>query len=277
MVEKVQGFQRNIEQAERLLRNLDSQSGQQEAKLEQASSDTLKAYRWVLNNQDKFEQEVFGPPVVTCSVNDPKYADAIESLFQKTDFLAFTTQNRRDFRTLQRALIGELQLHDVSIRTCSIPLGNLRSPFSEDEVRRLGFDAWAKDLLSGPEPVLAMLCSENRLNQTPVGLKDISDDMYAELESGSLSSWVSGKYSYQVNRRREYGPSATSTRVRPVKPAQVWTSKPVDASVKQQHQENIELWKEQLAEVSDKMRSEKATLTEVHSAHERNTEETVRF
>jgi hypothetical protein len=37
---------------------------------------TLKAYRWLLENQSKFEKEVFGPPIVTCSITDPKYADA---------------------------------------------------------------------------------------------------------------------------------------------------------------------------------------------------------
>ena len=275
LVEKRRQYLSLIEEEERKLRNLDSQLGRQEAKLQAASQDSLKAYRWILDNQDRFEKEVFGPPTVTCSITDPKYADAIESLFQRTDFLAFTTQSKNDFRTLQRALMGELKLQDISIRTCSTSLDLMRPPLSADELRRLGFDGWAKDFLKGPEPVVAMLCSENRLHQTPVGLREISDESYSTMESGNFSSWVSGKHSYLVTRRREYGPGATSTRVRQVKPAKVWTSQPVDASFKQQHRDNILKWTEQQAELEEQMNGERAAIDELREQLERVNQATV--
>jgi hypothetical protein len=267
--------QRKIQQAERQLGSLDSQSGQQEHKLAQASHDSLKAYRWLLDNQDKFEKEVFGPPIVTCSITDPKFADAVESLFQKSDFTSFTTQTRNDFRTLQRALSGELRLHDVSIRTCSISLDSMRAPMPDDQIRRMGFDGWAKDFLTGPEPVIAMLCSEKSLHSTPIGLGDIPEEVFNQLQNGTLSSWVSGQNNFQVNRRKEYGPSATSTRVRQIKPAQVWTSRPVDVSHRRQYQENIDLWREQLKDIQDKLQSEKATMEKIRQDHDRIDQETV--
>jgi hypothetical protein len=242
------------------LHSLGSQSGQQEAKLERASKHSYQAYKWLQDNQDKFEKEVFGPPIVTCSVKDPKYANAVESLLQRTDFIAFTTQTRNDFRTLQRALNIEMRLHDISIRTSTTPLENFRPPVSDEELRSLGFDGWAKDFLSGPEPVLAVLCSENRLHQTPVNLQDISDETFATLENGSISSWVAGKQSYQIVRRREYGPSAVSTRVRQVRPAQVWTSQAVDVVAKQEVERNILALKDELSQIKEKMESERSRL-----------------
>ncbi|KXG54395.1 RecF/RecN/SMC [Penicillium griseofulvum] len=263
-----QQAQRNIQQAERQLSNLDSASGQQEMKLQNSSSDSMKAYKWLLENQSKFEKEVFGPPMVTCSITDPKYADAVESLFQKTDFTSFTVQTKNDFRTFQNAINQTLRLHDISIRTCSLPLDTMRPPMSNDELSQLGFDGWARDFLVGPDPVIAMLCSEKNLHSTPIGLRDISNEVFARLEGGLLSNWVSGKTGYNVTRRREYGPGATSTRVREIKRAQVWTSQPVDVSLKREYQENITLWKEQLQDVKEKLESEKAAVSRIREEHE---------
>ena len=257
-----------IRHAEQRLNNMDSQTGRQEAKLEGLSSDSLKAYKWLLNNQHRFEKEVFGPPAVCCSVNDAKYADAVESAFQRTDLIAFTTQSKEDFRKLQKALNTELRLSDIAIRTSSIPLERFQPPVSERELQALGFQGWAKDFLHGPEPVLAMFCSENRLHQTPIRLGDISDDDFHRIENGPISSWVAGKHTYQVVRRREYGPSATSTRVRQVRPAKVWTSQPIEASVKQQLESDIQMWERELNEVKEEIDADRTLLSRLGKENE---------
>ncbi|KAL4898774.1 P-loop containing nucleoside triphosphate hydrolase protein [Aspergillus ambiguus] len=271
LVQALREKDEQVKQAEQQLASLDSQSGRQENKLKQASFDTFKAYMWLRENQDRFEKEVFGPPIVTCSVNNPRYADAIESLLQKNDFTAFTTQTRNDFKTLQTALIRERRLHDITIRTCSVPLSNFSVPMSGEEISRLGFDGFAKEYLSGPEPVLAMLCSELRLHQTPITLQAISDEQYRVMESGSIasiSSWVAGKQTYQVTRRREYG-NASSTRVRQVRPARCWTSQPVDASAKQDVKQHIQELKLEMREIEQQMEAEKAKITQLSRDHEK--------
>jgi len=276
LVARVHELKRLIEQEERRLQNLDSQSGQQEAKLQRLSSDSHKVYLWLLENQDKFEKEVFGPPIVTCSVTDSRYADAVESLLQRNDLSAFTVQTRNDFRTMQKMAIKEMGLHDITLKTSSAPLSAMRSPVTDEEIRRLGFDGWAKDFITGPEPVIASLCSENRLHQTPVSLRDISDEAYNKLENAEaspISSWVSGKHSYQVTRRREY--NAKSTRVRQVRPAQAWTSQPVDASLKQQHREAIQTYNREMSEIREELNSEKEKAQEIGNALQRLNDEMV--
>lgn len=257
-----------VKELELHLQRLDSQSGRQEEKLKQLSHDSYKAYQWIQANQDKFEKEVFGPPVVTCSVKDPKYADAIESLFQRNDFIAFTVQSRNDFRTLQRELNIGQKLHEISIKTSSVPLESFGPPRSEDEIRKLGFDGWAKDFINGPDPVIATLCSENRLNQTPIGRRNMTDEEFRRMEQGPVSSWVSGKQSYQVARRKEYGPSATSTRVRQVRPAKVWTSQPLDASAKQDLVQDIQVLKGEMRELQEKIDMERANLLQLGRDHD---------
>ncbi|KAI3007463.1 hypothetical protein CBS147346_3272 [Aspergillus niger] len=255
-----------IKQAERQLQNLESQAGQQENKLGRLSADSVRAYHWIQQNQDKFEKEVFGPPVVTCSVKDPKYADAVESFLQRTDFMAFTTQTRNDFRTLQRILCGEQKLTDISIRTCSTPLDRLQPSAAEaDEFREFGFECWAKDCLSGPDPVLAMLCSEKGLHQIPISHADMADNDFERLKAGRLVSWVSGRINYTVMRRREY--DAISSRLRPLRPARVWTSQPVDASERQAVTQKIRTLKGEVQEVQEQINSEKARLEQLGQKH----------
>lgn len=265
----------NIRQTEQQLKSLDSQAGQQEQKLKSLSHDTYRAYQWVKGNQNRFEKEVFGPPIVSCSVTDPKYADAVESMFQRNDFVAFTTQSRSDFRVLQKAL-ADMRMSDVSIRTCSIPLERFPPPMSEGELKELGFDCWARDVLTGPDPVIALLCSENRLNSTPICLRNISEAEYHRMENGPLTTWVAGKQAYQVNRRREYGPNATSTRVRPVRPARVWTSQPVDGSARQELERTIMELNDGIREVQETMDVDKAEITQLKETYQENERARVR-
>ncbi|KAJ5663158.1 hypothetical protein N7507_003889 [Penicillium longicatenatum] len=271
LAERVGQLRSLVQTEEDKLKRLDSQLGQQENKLGALSKDTYTAYHWVLQNQDKFEKEVFGPPVVTCSVTDPRYADAVESAMQRTDFTAFTTQSKNDFRTLQRALNGELKLSDISIKTITIPLESMRAPLSPDDLQRLGFEGFARDFLRGPDPVIAMLCAEKDLHRTPVSLTDISDEAYSELESGNIAAWVAGKQCYNITRRREY--NASSTRVRPLRPASKWTSQPVDVTVKQKHRDNIRDWTAEQEQLQKQMDEQRADLTELSDDRARLTRE----
>lgn len=237
---------RRIQEAERDLNQLESQSGKQNRKLHNASSDTHKAWTWIQEHQGEFEQEVFGPPMVSCSVKDPRYIDHIESLFQRGLLLSFTVQNRNDFKKLSNALHDKLNLSEVNIKTILHSLDQYRAPLSEHEMQRVGFESWALDYVQAPEPVLAMLCAEIKLHETGVSLRDTNPQQFKILEQSNLSSWVTSKSSYRVSRRREYGPGATSTQVREVRKAQIWTDQPVDLTAKRELQERIEGLKEEL-------------------------------
>ncbi|EFQ97189.1 chromosomes protein 5 structural maintenance [Nannizzia gypsea CBS 118893] len=258
---QVETHRKQIANAEQRLIDLKSQSGQQEEKLKRLSEHSFRAWEWIKQNQDRFEKHVFGPPIVECSVKDPKYASAAESLLQRNDFMAFTTQSRADFRTLQRALNNDLGLHDISIKTCTVSLSSMSPPVTDEELRSLNFDGWVKDFMDGPEPVLAMLCSENRFHSTAVTLRDISDEEYRRLEKGNITTWIAGNQNYQVIRRREYGPSASTTRVRQLWPARMWTDKPVDSSSTEKDLMNcVTQWKAELSEILASGAEERDTL-----------------
>ncbi|KAF2201694.1 P-loop containing nucleoside triphosphate hydrolase protein [Delitschia confertaspora ATCC 74209] len=204
---------------------LDTQSGQQENLLRRASPDAYRAWQWVQENRNQFEGEVFGPPLVTCSVTDPKYADALETRLSVGDMTAFTCTSNNDARLLQNSFFGPpMHLHNLSIRTSPKPLSFFK-PVVENPQNH-GFDGYLIDCIRGPEPVLAMLCDSAKLHTTAITTEAMSEARYRELQESQFTSWIHGREMYTVNRRREY--SATSTVVKPVRKARFFTDQPVD-------------------------------------------------
>lgn len=241
-----------IEHAKRELANLDSQAGQQDRKLKSLSADTWKAWEWVKAHGQEFEKPVFGPPIVQCSVTDPRYVDMIESLFQRTSLLAFTVQTNGDFKKLQKQAHDHMHLSEINIKVMGAGLDKFPPPMGPDQLKQYGFHGWALNFLKGPEPVLAALCYDVKLHRTAISLQDTSAENFDRLQDSPIDSWVTSKSCYNITRRREYGPGATSTRVKDVRRAQIWTDQPVDLTVKRELHENINGWNEEVTSLQAK-------------------------
>ena len=264
-----------IKQAEDDLAQLDSQVGKQKSKLQAASRDTYKLWDWVQKNQNQFEKPVFGPPLVECSITDPKYVDHVESLFQKSTMIAFTVQTRSDYKKLSDHAHDRMHLTEINIRTIFDGLDPFRPPVSAEQMKRFGFEGWALDYLSGPEPVLAMLCAEVHIHEAGIGLRDTSPQQHELLENSPIQSWATSISTYRITRRREYGPGAVSTQVRPVKRASVWTDQPVDLTAKRELQDNIRGWTEEVASLQAESEADQQRILAYRNAINTNSDEGV--
>lgn len=231
---------RRINELTSQLQGLETQAGQQENKLEKLSRETFRAWKWIQDNQEKFSEHVYGPPIVECSLKNPSMADAVESLLQENDFKFITVQNNADFALLQRKLFQDLKLHDVSLRVCSSnDLGQFRPPLNAEEMERFGLGSWTLDHIQGPETVLAMLCHERSLHRSAISTRELSQQQHDELAKTTVQSYVGGRKSYQFLRRAEYGSAGTSARVRDVRAARMWTDQPVDVGIQARLQREI--------------------------------------
>lgn len=84
------------------------------------SPDTFRAWDYYKSHKDEFEAEVLGPPILTCSIKDPNYADAVESLMGAYDKKALVCQTKADYRRLLNACFDKgMGLADVTIREYS--------------------------------------------------------------------------------------------------------------------------------------------------------------
>ncbi|KAL2133334.1 hypothetical protein VTI74DRAFT_2529 [Chaetomium olivicolor] len=210
------------------LQELESQQGQLLIQLRRISPDVASGWEWLKEHKHEFEKEVFGPPMLTCSVKDKRYTDLVQSMLQADDFLCFTAQTKEDHKRLSDQFYGKMGL-SVTIRSCFTPYSSFRPPLPKDELVRLGFDGYVNDYLDGPDPVLAMLCSEKRLHASAIALNDISDEQFDQIQRAeNLTQFAAGRQLYRITRRREYGPGAVSTRVTQCGKGRFWADQPVD-------------------------------------------------
>ncbi|KJZ74800.1 hypothetical protein HIM_05917 [Hirsutella minnesotensis 3608] len=225
VVGQIKGMEADIEA-------LDTQQGQQLNLMKKNFPDVATAWDWLQQNRDKFDQEVFGPPMISCSIKDERYTDQVQALLQIDDFLCFTAQNNADYKKLTGQFYGVMSLNVVT-RTCARSLKDFQPPLSPADASALALDGFAIDYLEGPAPVLAMLCGEKRIHQSGVSLRDHNDVEYDKLlQSGTISQWAAGMHSYMIRRRREYGPQAMTTISRNIPRGRFWTSQPPDAQEK---------------------------------------------
>lgn len=253
------------------IEDLDSHQGQLVSYMQRLNREAAVAWEWLQNpeNQKLFEKEVFGPPMLTCSIKDPRYSDLIQAFLQDSDFFCFTAQTVQDHKKLSHHLY-DLQGLSVHIRTCSADFNSFRRPTSLEELKAFGLDGFAIDYIDGPAPVLAMFCSEKRLNSTAIGLADLTEEQYnAIIKDDRIRYFAGGKQFYTSARRAEYGAHAVSTRVQQVRhDTKFWKDTPVDMddSVKVELQrqladavaKNQELRKEnaRLGELMETLRTE---------------------
>ncbi|KAG5918449.1 hypothetical protein E4U42_006848 [Claviceps africana] len=237
--EKAAANMADFRRMQKEVEDLDTQQGQQQNFMRKAFPDVATAWEWIQQHQDEFEKEVLGPPMVSCSVKDERYSDQVQALLQQDDFTCFTAQTKNDHKKLTNQLYRVMSL-SVVIRTCSKPLSEFRPPLGRDEAAAFELDGFAIDYLSGPEPVLAMLCAEKRLHLSGVARAEHNDQAYERLvNSGKISQWAAGRQIFLVRRRREYGPQAMTTITKNIYPGRFWTMQQVDEQEKQELQRKL--------------------------------------
>lgn len=219
-----------MDEADQDLASSKSQEGQMMRRLELQSSETAQAWKWIQEHMSDFAEEVYAPPMISCSVKDPRFASAVESMVQRGDLLAITAQNIPDMKKISDQLHGKMALTDITLRTSQDSHSSAR-PLSPDDLKAYGMEGWAIDFLDGPNAVLSMLCNAKHLDKTAVTLSDVSEAQYNTIiGEGRLRNWVTATHTYNVSVRAEYGPSARSTNTRKIRPASAWIDQPVDNS-----------------------------------------------
>lgn len=245
------------------LASFDTQQGQQVNLMKRQLPEVAAGWEWIQEHQKEFEQEIFGPPMISCSMKDERYSDQVQSLLQSDDFTCFTVQTKNDYLKLSDQLYRQMSL-SVVIRTCSSSLSGFRPPVDAATARDLGLDGFAIDFVEGPEPVLAMLCAEKRLHMSGVALRDHNDEQYERITSnGRINSWAAGGQSYTIRRRAELGPQAKLGITKAIQRGQFWTTQPVDASEKAEMERRETELRGEFAELKEQNKTLTASMTAI--------------
>ncbi|KAI1212753.1 P-loop containing nucleoside triphosphate hydrolase protein [Annulohypoxylon truncatum] len=262
------GKNREKAQVEKDLEALNSQDGQKLAFLRRSHPDAARGWNWLRENQDEFEKEVFGPPMLNCSVKDKRFSNQIQSLLAQDDFFCFTCQTVNDHKKLSSKFFKQLGIA-VSIRTCGNEFASFRPSIPKEQVREMGLEGYAIEYLEGPEPVLAMLCSEKKLHISGVGFRDTSNDQFDQIVGTErIPNWANATNMYRITRRREYGDGVMSTTTRRVNPGKYWTDQPVDHAERSALQRRINELDEEIQEIKRQGQENKARVQEIDNSEE---------
>ncbi|KAJ8067192.1 hypothetical protein OCU04_004557 [Sclerotinia nivalis] len=268
---RVKGRDLRAEQdrAKQALADFDSQAGRQISKIAQHSRDTAMAWKWVQDNPNKFEKEVYGPPLITCSVKDPRYTDAVESLFRQSNMLTITAQTQADYKLLNDQFhSAEMRLAEVrtqmSTQTLAETIGRPSATIAE--LNSIGLDGWAIDFIDAPEPVLSMLCNDIKAHRTAVTLQDVTEEQHERIIRAGITSFVTKTTSYKITTRREY--NASSTQTSGINRARFFIDGVVDTSGRRMIEENLEelgrkfeALKKEAKDMNDKIEQYSITIT----------------
>ncbi|KAF7432634.1 Structural maintenance of chromosomes protein 5 [Pleurotus ostreatus] len=238
--------QGRIEGCNARLKQLDDASTRKLQQFERWDRDHADAVRWLRANQNKFEKEIFEPPILSVSIPDKRYADAVESFFNQNTMKTFVMQTQRDYDLFNKYMHTEHALgqnRKVRINTWFRPYNEesvSEPPMSPTELEEVGFDGYALQFIEYPKGMEWWLKDSVGLHRYAIGISrqvDVQRAMQAVTRigpngrGGNGASFIVGNVVHQVSRSR-YGKRAVQNMTRDVRPARNLVNASVDQEVK---------------------------------------------
>lgn len=184
------------------------------------SIQAVQALRKLKQSNPTFPFNYCEPALVTLNVKNASVAPIVEALIPFSHLNAIVVPTKNDYNGLSKFLYDEKKLM-VSMRTLGEKFDYSRDQIPIEIIKRLGFDGYVSDFLTGPEEVLQMLCENVYLHRIPVSIKGLStsqkDHINKEIEQGlGLVKYVSHDEIYTMNRS-SYGRRQVTTNIKSFK------------------------------------------------------------
>ncbi|GAA5860547.1 hypothetical protein JCM1840_000294 [Sporobolomyces johnsonii] len=195
IVARIQEYKGEVEEADRGMNNL-RKDAEGHTKLHQQLNEatrireaatlrweepTWRAVEWLRANKDKMKGQVFEPARLNVFPRnefkgkrlnyreDLDLLKMVEGPISLPAFKTFLFEYREDYDFMMAELADKKGLR-INGSECTVQggLADVQRPLTDEQLNRLGFDAFAIDLLQGPEPVLRWLCDHHNLHRIPI-------------------------------------------------------------------------------------------------------------
>ncbi|BGO98380.1 hypothetical protein RTG_00828 [Rhodotorula toruloides ATCC 204091] len=210
-----------------------------EAACQRFDQDAWRAVDWLRQNQDKFKGKIYEPARLNLflkkdfngrklDVRDQSLVSMIEGPISMNAFSTFLFEKREDYDLMHNILVDApnsrqpgsgLRINGAEI-TGNVPFDRIPRPLSDEELHALGFDAWAIDLLDGPEPVLTWLCTQHNLHRIPVQLDRRRIDIQAVEQGKDIPRYYTREGSNSI-KYSTYGARFAQNDQRAAQPAKI--------------------------------------------------------
>ncbi|TCD64231.1 Structural maintenance of chromosomes protein 5 [Steccherinum ochraceum] len=261
-------FKADLETANRSLRQLDNVAHQKLQTLQQMDPNCAKVVVWLRQNQDKFKMEVMEPPLLSVTVPNKAFAQAVESCFNNNQLKTFVMQCDEDYRLFNRLVCdsGEALGSKVAVTTWARPHIQISQPsVTPETLQQLGFDGYALDFVKYPEGLARYLQAELQLHRTAVGRDPRKIDPTRAMDVFSMSGsarYIIGTTINNVSRSK-YGKQLSQNSTYECRPPRVFISQNVDPEVKKRYQSDAStasLGLEQIAQQFESLGKEEGDL-----------------
>ncbi|KAI8910380.1 hypothetical protein EDD86DRAFT_205257 [Gorgonomyces haynaldii] len=190
------------------LHQLDNIKNQRLNVVRQRHRETADVIEWLRQNQHEFQQRIIEPACVELEIKDNRFSKHVEQLINRSDWLTFLTTNKSDYAKFKDLIRSRFR--NINVACIDRPLEHFleQQRFSSDEVRKMGMDCFAIDVVDGPPPLLAHLCGASRLHQIPIALNELSEQVENTVKDKIGNGvYVHGNNQYRV--REGYGQKST--------------------------------------------------------------------
>uniref|UniRef100_A0A8C1NRS8 Structural maintenance of chromosomes protein 5 n=1 Tax=Cyprinus carpio TaxID=7962 RepID=A0A8C1NRS8_CYPCA len=217
-------------------RSLDDMMKVKEDKLRTRFRDTYTALKWLRDNRDRFEGNVYEPMMLVINVRDSRHAKYIESHIPLNDLRAFVFQRQEDMekfmtevRDTQRLRVNTVIAPEESCsrRPPSRPLETLK-PY--------GFFSYLRELFDAPEEVMSYLCYQYKVNDVPVGTEKTKSMIEMVIRELQMRMIYTAEEKYTV-KKSNYSSNVVSSNSA-LRPSQFLTMT-VDADERRQLEEQL--------------------------------------
>ncbi|KAK7029359.1 Structural maintenance of chromosomes protein 5 [Paramarasmius palmivorus] len=209
--------ERQVEELENKLRQLDTVDGRKMSNLARWDRDVADVVLWLRQNQHRFQKGILEPAFLSLTVRDQRYADAVESCIGSGQMKTFVAQCREDY-DLFNDLVNDK--NSVIGRPCRVPTWfrdrevldriTIPPPMSGEEMSQLHFDGYAIDFVECPEGLKTYLMAELQMHRTAIALsQNIDVETAMNLVSRPIGSFpgganfITGPYPYSVDTERK--------------------------------------------------------------------------
>ncbi|KAH9927340.1 P-loop containing nucleoside triphosphate hydrolase protein [Fomitopsis serialis] len=225
------------------LKQLDDVSHRKLESLSKWDRDCGDAVRWLRQNQQKFKMEVFEPPMLSCTVPDNRFVNAVEACFGASQLKTFVAQCEDDYALLNRLLIDTPEALGRSTRIHTWYRHQAGPapppPMSQAEMHQIGFDGYALDFIQCPDGMRWFL--ENmQLHKTAIALSPtVNGNLAMELVTRQGGGkYIIGSVMNSVTRSR-YGKRLPLNQTSGIRQARNLVSQAVDETEKRRLEKGI--------------------------------------
>ncbi|KAL6263333.1 hypothetical protein P5V15_006130 [Pogonomyrmex californicus] len=165
--------------------------------LKQRDLHAYKAVLWLKENRDKFSAPVHLPMLLNINVKEASYAKYLENIIRFRDLIAFTCENKQDMNLLLKYLRDQQKLQVNVLHSDPMKRISMQPHIPIENIKKFGFKHYLSELIEVPPSIMKYLISMYRLNNIPIGTKEVENN--TNHIPRNLSCYFSENNIYSVN------------------------------------------------------------------------------